>query len=120
MTALTTTTMPLNSQSSGTTARSLATSVDSIRSGLDADTRALLSILSRTLYLLGLGTVGVVAITGHPPLFFVPFALFLFFGSCLQWRQATNARALAEGKRSDAVSVSSTRREPFCGYEDKA
>jgi hypothetical protein len=112
--------MPLNSQSLGTTARPLATSVDSIRSGLDADTRALLSILSRTLYLLGLGTIGVVAITGQPPLFFIPLALFLFFGSCLQWRQPAHARARAEGNESEIVAASSVNHEPFCSYEDNA
>jgi hypothetical protein len=112
--------MPLNSQSSDTTARSLATSVDSIRSDLDADDRALLSILNRTLYLLGLGTIGVVAITGQPPLFFIPLALFLLFGSSLQWRQSAKARARAEGRQSVTVTAPSVRHEPFCGYEDKA
>jgi len=120
MTTLTAATMPINSQYPETTARPLVTSVDSIRSGLDADTRALLSIFSRTLYILGLGTIGVLAITGQPPLFFLPLALFLFFGSCLQWKQSANTRARAEGSQSETVTASSVRDEPFCGYEDKA
>jgi len=93
MTALTTAGMSLSSETLGTTARPTGMSVDSIHSGLDADTQALRSIFGRTLYLLGLGTIGVVAITGQPPLFFIPFALFLFFGSCLQWRQQNRTLA---------------------------
>lgn len=120
MTALTTATMPLKSQSLETTARPLATLVGSIGSGLDADTRGLLSISSRTLFILGLGTIGVVSITGQPPLFFIPLALFLFFGSALQWRQSASARARVKGDQSETVTASSVRHEPFCGYEDKA
>jgi hypothetical protein len=120
MNASTTATIPLNSLSSEATASPLATSVNSIRSGLDADNRVLLSILSRTLYILVLGTIGVVASAGQPPLFFIPLALFLTFGSCLQWRRSANARARAEGNQSENVTASSVRDEPFCGYEDKA
>jgi hypothetical protein len=120
MNATPTATMPLNSQSSVSTARPLATSVDSIWTGLDADTRELLSVLGRTVYLLGLGTIGVVAVTGQPPLFFIPLALFLLFGSCMQWRPFASARARAKVARSETVAASSARHEPFCGYEDKA
>jgi hypothetical protein len=120
MTASTTATMPLNSLSAGATARPLATSVDSIRTGLDADARELLSVLSRTLYLLGLGTIGTLAITGQPPLFLISLALFLFFGSCMQWGRSANPRARAEGNQSEIVTATSVRDEPFCGYEDKA
>jgi len=59
---------------------------------LDADSREMLSILGRALFLLSLGTVAVVAMTGQLPLFFLPLGLFLFFGSVLQWRQRHPAR----------------------------
>ena len=58
---------------------------------LDPETKDVLSILGRTLFFLGLGTVAVVAVTGKLPLFFVPLGLFLFFGSALQWRQSRRA-----------------------------
>jgi hypothetical protein len=120
MTALTAAKMPLSSQTIGTTANQLSASVDCISSGLDADPRALLSIFGRTLYLLGFGTIGVVAITGQPPLFFIPLALFLFFGSCLQWRQPSRVRARAEERQLETVAASSVRREPFAVYDDKS
>lgn len=120
MIAMNTATMPLESQYTGTSAHPLGTSVESLRSGLDTDTRALLSIFGRTLYLLGLATIGVVAITGLPPLFFMPLALFLFFGSCLQWRQASRVRACPQGRQTETDAASPARHDPFVVYEDKA
>lgn len=120
MTASTTASMPLSNQTEGTLARTLDASFDSLLSGLDSDTRALLSILAQTLFLLGLGTAGVVAITGQPPLFFIPLALFLLFGICLQWRQPSHTRVSIEGIRSTSLDASSARNQPFTGYDDKA
>lgn len=92
MTALSTTTSRFSGQTGILTDRQFGTSSNSVLSKLDGDTRDVLSILGRTLFVLGLGAVGVVAITGQPPLFFLPLALFLFFGSCLQWRQTAALR----------------------------
>jgi hypothetical protein len=85
MTTLTATKRPLISDFSKRSAGTLRPPLASFRSRLDADTLTLLSIFGRTLYLLGLGTIGVVAITGQPPLFFLPLALFLFFVGCLRF-----------------------------------
>ena len=120
MTALTTAKTMLDSQNTDTIANPLSSTANSVRSALDSETRAFLSVLGRTLFLLGLGTIGVVAITGQPPLFFVPLAVFLFFVSCLQWRQPSPARAYAEGDTTDAVTTSSVRRESRAVYEGKA
>lgn len=120
MTALATSSMTLRNQFGGASARTAGSSFDSGLSGLDSETRALLSIFGRTLFLLGLGSAGVVAITGQPPLFFIPLALFLFFGSCLQWRQPSDTRASSEGMRSTGLVASSARSQPFTGYDDKA
>jgi hypothetical protein len=82
MTALSTTRSRFSDQTGIATDRQFGTSINSVLSQLDSDTLDLLSILGRTLFLLGLGTVGVVAITGQPPLFFLPLALFPTASEC--------------------------------------
>lgn len=88
---------------------------------LDPETRDVLSILGRTLFFLGLGTVAVVAVTGKLPLFFVPLGLFLFFGSAVQWRQSRRAgesevrRVCGASDRSQAM-----RDERRMSYTDTA
>lgn len=120
MTTLTATKTPFNRQSGRVPARRFSAPFDSVRSGLDSDTRALLSVLGRTLYLLGLGTIGVVAVTGQPPLFFLPLALFLFFGSCLQWRQSNQSRVRGDLRLSVGLPTSSMRSGPLADYNDIA
>jgi hypothetical protein len=66
MTTLAVPKAPLTSDFSKRSASSLRPPLASFRSRLDADTLTLLSVFGRTLYLLGLGTVGIVAITGQP------------------------------------------------------
>jgi hypothetical protein len=101
MTTLTATKKFVNNQYRQTAVDLLHDAVVSVRSGFDAETRAMLSILGRTLYLLALGSIGVVFITGQPPLFLFPLALFLFFGSCLQWRQSSHLQARVEANETE-------------------
>ena len=88
---------------------------------LDPETRDVLSILGRTLFFLGLGTVAVVAVTGQLPLFFVPLGLFLFFGSALQWRQSRRADERAVRLGCGASDTSRAKRdERRMSYTDTA
>ena len=88
---------------------------------LDPETKDMLSILGRTLFFLGLGTVAVVAATGKLPFFFVPLGLFLFFGSALQWRQSTHAHAGATRLYCGVSATSqATRDERRMSYTDTA
>lgn len=88
---------------------------------LDAETREALSILGRTLFFLGLGTVAVIAVTGKLPLFFVPLGLFLLFGSALQWRQSRSAEESAvRSKRGAPVTSQAMRDERRMSYTDTA
>jgi len=92
MTALSTTQTFVATPSDLTIAGKLGPLYAPAEFNLDADSREMLSILGRALFLLSLGTVAVVAMTGQLPLFFLPLGLFLFFGSVLQWRQRHPAR----------------------------
>lgn len=53
---------------------------------LDAEQRAMLGILGRTFFLLALGALAIVIVSGDFPWFLLPLGLFLFFGCCLSWR----------------------------------
>ncbi len=76
--------------------RDHSTSVDAIKSAslgelvvghLDAEQRAMLDVLGRTFFLLALGALAIVTVSGDFPWFLLPLGLFLFFGCCLSWRQ---------------------------------
>lgn len=73
---------------------------------LDADSKDLISILGRTLFLLGLGSIAAVAVTGQLPLFFLPLGVFLLFGSVLQWRQLDPAQPPAPHQHRDSAATS--------------
>jgi len=120
MTALTTTSLPYNNLTGAMSAPQGVARFSSMISGLDEDSRTLASILVRTLFILGLGALGILAVTGQPPLLLLPLALFLFFGSCMQWRHPRSARAHAERGPSSGCALSFAPGGPFCGYEDKA
>ena len=75
-------------------------------SNLDSDSREMLSILGRTLFFLGLGTIVVITITGDLPMFFVPLGLFLLLGSAMQWKQAQTADAATRGQRRELAYAS--------------
>ena len=92
MTALSTTKAYLNPNPNLAATGKSGLAYTPIRVNIDSETREILSMLGRTLFLLGLGTVGIVAITGKFPLFFLPLGVFLFFASCLPWRQTPRDR----------------------------
>jgi len=121
MTALSTTQGYVTTPSDLTIAGKLGPLFATAKSNLDADSRDMLSVLGRTLFFLSLGTVAVVAITGQLPLFFLPFGLFLFFGSALQWRQSRRADDSAERLECGASgTLQVTRDERRMSYTDTA
>jgi hypothetical protein len=119
MSTLTATKSTLTSDFSITSSGTLRSPLASFRSRLDADTLTLLSIFGRTMYLLGLGTIGIVTITGQPPLFLLPLALFLFFVSCLQRRNADTRSPDLVRIESDQSGGSSVPNAPLV-YHDLA
>jgi len=121
MTTLSTTAkLPFNTHS-----HSLYTSLpnrfaDAIASSFDSDARAMISIFGRTLFLLGLGTIGIVATTGQPPLFFLPLALFLFAMSAMQWGRPAKVR-VSDKREKEAVCMNSPKTSKMVvGYDDMA
>ena len=96
MTALHTKKLLRNTGSNLAAAGRASRLVASLPYRVDADTRGILAILGRTLFLLALATTGVLTITGQPPLFLLPLALFLFFGTFLDWKQPRPAAARAK------------------------
>ena len=121
MTALSTTECDVTTPSDLTITGKLGHLFATAESNLDADSRDMLSVLGRTLFFLSLGTVAVVAITGQLPLFFLPFGLFLFFGSALQWRQTHPARlGMTQQKRKSYVPSKQVRDEPLTRHTHTA
>ena len=121
MTALSTTEGYVTTPSDLTITGKLGHLFATAKSNLDADSRDMLSVLGRTLFFLSLGTVAVVAITGQLPLFFLPFGLFLFFGSALQWRQTHPARAATPHRKCEgSVSSKNVQDKPRKRYTDTA
>jgi hypothetical protein len=57
-------------------------------SGLDREEKDLLSIFCPMLGILLLAAIGIISISGQFPWFIFPLGIFLFFTSCLPWRQA--------------------------------
>lgn len=121
MTALSTTEGYVTTPSDLTIMGKLGHLFATAESNLDADSRDMLSVLGRTLFFLSLGTVAVVTVTGQLPLFFLPFGLFLFFGSVLQWSQTHPARAATpQRKREGSVSSKNVQDEPRKRFTDTA
>jgi len=54
--------------------------------GLDVEQKGMLEILGRTFFLLALGALAILVVSGDFPWFLLPLGLFLFFGCCLSWR----------------------------------
>jgi len=121
MTALSTTEGYVATTSEPTIAGKLLPLRAPSESDLNADSREMLSILGRTFYFLGLGTVAVVAVTGQLPLFFLPLGLFLFFGSALRWRRPHPARAATTQQECEgSVSSNEAQNESRTRYTDTA